>query len=367
MQEESIFIEALEKDRNRRYETASGLPADLRRYLDDEPVQACPPSARYRFRKFARRNRVALAMASVVATALFAVGLAGALAYRNRVTEQRRLAEQRQNALKMALMAAMSGDFDAADKGTDEAEVLGASTAQLRLLRGQVAFYRGDMEAASRHSEQATKLLPVGKPGAVAARAILALACANTLQSPRFVALALELDQLSPVTAEDFLFKGQAEAMYRPERSLQTIDESIRRRDAVVARIARTDARANHAQLMGELRSAESALDDALVIRGMQPNNPFVLGRLPVKLCEAHWEIGLWRLSTGDRAGAQDHWRKCVATWDFENWAWLWARAFLNRMQKDPAWPPWIPRIAGGQGHDAVSDLKRSARAAVPL
>ena len=39
-----IVMKALEKDRNRRYETANGLAADLRRYLDDEPVQACPPS-----------------------------------------------------------------------------------------------------------------------------------------------------------------------------------------------------------------------------------------------------------------------------------------------------------------------------------
>ena len=50
-------MKALEKDRNRRYETASALAADVQRYLNDEPVQACPPSAWYRFRKFARRNR----------------------------------------------------------------------------------------------------------------------------------------------------------------------------------------------------------------------------------------------------------------------------------------------------------------------
>ena len=54
-----IVMKTLEKDRNRRYETANGLAADLRRYLDDEPVQACPPSAGYRLRKFARRNRTA--------------------------------------------------------------------------------------------------------------------------------------------------------------------------------------------------------------------------------------------------------------------------------------------------------------------
>src|SRR6201746_470390 len=48
-----IVMKTLEKDRNRRYETANGLAADLRRYLDDESVTACPPSAGYRLRKLA--------------------------------------------------------------------------------------------------------------------------------------------------------------------------------------------------------------------------------------------------------------------------------------------------------------------------
>src|SRR5205807_2400497 len=65
-----IVMKSLEKDRNRRYETASNLAADVKRYLDDEPVLACPPSATYRFRKFARRNRAALATASVVGLAV---------------------------------------------------------------------------------------------------------------------------------------------------------------------------------------------------------------------------------------------------------------------------------------------------------
>src|ERR1017187_6922787 len=55
-----IVMKALEKDRNRRYETANGLAADLRRYLDDEPVQACPPSMSYRMRKLIRRHKVAI-------------------------------------------------------------------------------------------------------------------------------------------------------------------------------------------------------------------------------------------------------------------------------------------------------------------
>jgi eukaryotic-like serine/threonine-protein kinase len=62
-----IVMKALEKDRNRRYETISAFAADAQRYLNDEPVQACPPSAVYRFRKFARRNKMALVTATAVA------------------------------------------------------------------------------------------------------------------------------------------------------------------------------------------------------------------------------------------------------------------------------------------------------------
>jgi WD40 repeat protein len=65
-----IVMKALEKDRNRRYETANGFAMDVQRYLADEPVQACPPSVGYRFRKFARRHKRAVAMASVVGLAV---------------------------------------------------------------------------------------------------------------------------------------------------------------------------------------------------------------------------------------------------------------------------------------------------------
>jgi serine/threonine protein kinase/Flp pilus assembly protein TadD len=61
-----IAMKALEKDRRRRYESASDLAADVMRYLTDQPVEACPPSAWYRSAKFARRNRAALTIAASV-------------------------------------------------------------------------------------------------------------------------------------------------------------------------------------------------------------------------------------------------------------------------------------------------------------
>jgi tetratricopeptide (TPR) repeat protein len=73
-----IVMKALEKDRNRRYETASAFAADVQRYLKDEPVQACPPSASYRLRKFARRNKPALAVAGLILFVTLLLGTGGA-------------------------------------------------------------------------------------------------------------------------------------------------------------------------------------------------------------------------------------------------------------------------------------------------
>src|SRR5262245_19898638 len=65
-----IVMKCLEKDRDRRYETANGLAADVERFLGDEPVQACPPSVAYRLRKLVRRHKGAVLAVSLVVLAL---------------------------------------------------------------------------------------------------------------------------------------------------------------------------------------------------------------------------------------------------------------------------------------------------------
>jgi serine/threonine protein kinase/Tfp pilus assembly protein PilF len=100
---DSIVMRALEKDRNRRYETANAFAADVQRYLNDETVQACPPSAWYRFRKFARRNRGPLTMASVVtaALALVVAVLAGSVGWVVRDRDARRATTAEQVSLSL--------------------------------------------------------------------------------------------------------------------------------------------------------------------------------------------------------------------------------------------------------------------------
>ncbi|MBI1914940.1 MAG: tetratricopeptide repeat protein [Planctomycetes bacterium] len=69
-----IVMKCLEKERNRRYETANALALDLQRYLADEPVFACPPSTAYRVRKFVRRHK-----GPVLASALVLLVLVGGI------------------------------------------------------------------------------------------------------------------------------------------------------------------------------------------------------------------------------------------------------------------------------------------------
>ena len=73
-----IVMKALEKDRTRRYDTANGLAADVRRYLNGDAVEACPPTLGYRLRKFTKRHKARIASGFLVALAVL-VGVAGTI------------------------------------------------------------------------------------------------------------------------------------------------------------------------------------------------------------------------------------------------------------------------------------------------
>jgi serine/threonine protein kinase len=90
-----IVMKALEKDRNRRYESASAFAADVQRYLHDEPVQACPPSAWYRLGKFARRHKAILGVSGLVLFFLVLIGGGIGAAVRDRAAREADLARDK--------------------------------------------------------------------------------------------------------------------------------------------------------------------------------------------------------------------------------------------------------------------------------
>ncbi len=83
-----IVMKAMEKDPNRRYDSASALAEDIQRHLQNEPVQAGPPEWSYRLRKFVSRHRVAVATATTVAASLI-LGLQFAMAGLQEASKER--------------------------------------------------------------------------------------------------------------------------------------------------------------------------------------------------------------------------------------------------------------------------------------
>jgi serine/threonine protein kinase/WD40 repeat protein len=151
-----IVMKCLEKDRTRRYDTASALARDIERYLGDEPIEAGPPSAGYRLRKFVKRNRGAVTAAAVVLSAVL-LGIVGttwgwveALWQRDDAVQAReKEAEQRKVAVKAI------GEARDAAAGRAKAETARAeeATRKIRLVEAHRALERG-MNACERDQVQ---------------------------------------------------------------------------------------------------------------------------------------------------------------------------------------------------------------------
>jgi WD40 repeat protein/serine/threonine protein kinase len=84
-----IVMRAMEKDRTRRYETANALARDVERYLNDEAVDACPPSFAYRFKKFSRKHRAAVAATAGVLACVIVLAVSFTYAWQKSRTASR--------------------------------------------------------------------------------------------------------------------------------------------------------------------------------------------------------------------------------------------------------------------------------------
>jgi serine/threonine protein kinase len=135
-----IVMKALEKDRSRRYETASGFAMDIQRYLAGEAVVAAPPSTAYRLRKFMRRNKGPVMALSAVAASLL-IGVV-AFAWQARIAgEQRDIA--------VAAEKSQAEQRERADAARADAQAHEAESRKHAAIAQAVARFQTDMLAAA--------------------------------------------------------------------------------------------------------------------------------------------------------------------------------------------------------------------------
>src|SRR5262249_12304574 len=146
-----IVLKCLEKDRRRRYDTANGLAHDIERYLRDEPVQACAPSAWYRWRKFARRNRLGLAVVGLIVLVLVLLG--GGWVVRDRAARQAKQASDRQLALERAELFQEQGQRAKALAGFEHAQLLIGEAAPDPVLQRRLEALKERLEAEAQDQD----------------------------------------------------------------------------------------------------------------------------------------------------------------------------------------------------------------------
>ena len=140
-----IVMKCLEKDRNRRYETASGLARDVERYIGGDAVEACPPTLAYLLRKFYGRNRAAVWIAGLFLGLTYTGASAIYFAYQRAVRAEHRLSNQRDAALASEARAQ-----NATREAEAERDNASAANASLRSLadRQRQTLYASSMNLA---------------------------------------------------------------------------------------------------------------------------------------------------------------------------------------------------------------------------
>jgi serine/threonine protein kinase/tetratricopeptide (TPR) repeat protein len=272
-----VVMKALEKDRDRRYDTANSLAADIERYLHNETVQAAPASAVYRFRKFARRHKLGVAASIAVAAAVI-LGVAGTTggmiwALRERKAEQASAAlattqaersDQVAHFLKDMLQGvapsmAMGRDTTmlreivdkTADRIDQELEGQPDVQAELRLILAQVYFelqlYR-ETEKIAQHTLE-TARSQFGEENLVVADALL--------QRGRALSYLREFDEAETVTREAIAMqrKLRGKGSAKEGTSLCSLSDTLRHEAGI---------RGDRAKLLAE---AERVAREGLAIR----------------------------------------------------------------------------------------------------
>jgi serine/threonine protein kinase/tetratricopeptide (TPR) repeat protein len=286
-----IVMKCLEKDRSRRYETANGLARDLERYLADEPVQACPPSAWYRFRKFARRNKGRLAVAAGLFLAVTIIAATIGWALRDRAARdeeieraefarRQTLAVEVRNSLSIARALIQENKLAAARQQLAEARVqlvednsaLGDLAAQVRAGEVDLDRFQQFRDLMDRGNQaltapiMATALGGGGAPGGAAALPSASIEDRRHAAAAAFFLQALERYDIlgradwSTYLERGFLGRQQIEEIRRSAyETLLLLANDVRRRQKEHRSGAKLSEKAAARQGLVYLAKAESA------------------------------------------------------------------------------------------------------------
>ena len=222
-----IVMKALEKDRSRRYEGANSLAADIRRMLNNEAIEARPPSATYRLRRFVQRNRPAVVVSSL-AMLLLLSGLYGlsvksssdAIANRSRQVEE----DFRELLMSEIESLALKGEFTKARSRLLDAEKLGVTARTLKVMEAQIALLEGnDYDAVLKILEP---LKESEREQDLTINSMLSLAYLRSGQEEEGFDLLKQTMDKNCQSFSDYLYRGYAENIHFPQKARKDLEQA---------------------------------------------------------------------------------------------------------------------------------------------
>jgi hypothetical protein len=258
---ETICLKCLEKDPDRRYQTAGQLADDLRRYVNRFAIAARRAGPVERVHKWMRRHP---GLAAGVGLALLALSLAGFFAVQSWRDRQEHLAavekasqEKLDEKQKLAAHHILGGDFEMAEEAIREAEALGAAPEWAQWRRSQIAHHQG-MHVEAAVLEQAVQRMPTN----LAANWLLAIAYRSSHDYDKVEEIASRLNRLPVNEEEEYLYKGITTVIFRSEEGLALLDKAVAERGSLIAFTERASALARFAFEKTDFDRMQQAMDD---------------------------------------------------------------------------------------------------------
>ena len=289
-----IVMKALEKDRTRRYETPSSLADDIHRCLRDEPVEACPPTASYRMRKFAKRNKALLTAGGIVVFALLAATITSGLFALQMKAAKDRAEEVTAQAVKLlrqnhwlvvqdAMLRSFDGDIKEVEnilatyKDLFEDDRIATDRQWPTILRASAHLHRGE------YSEVHDLLEPIiaeeKHDASIPALAILSTASLHRGDWNRPMELAeLLRGKREREQYRDFdrLFYGYGMMFVKTDIAVKKIEEVLRDNpNWLICHALLADALIHQGNFAEKKSMTESALKKSQALMEFMPTNPF--------------------------------------------------------------------------------------------
>ena len=225
-----ILHKSLDKDRTRRYDTATGFAADVKKYLEDEPVGARPPSIQYRSAKFIKRNRLGVGISFLIVL-LLGIGIVG-IFWQWRQAQM--AIQEKDNALENLKGVLFDhGINHAFAKNSQEAEKALNSLRTIPNASDSAMLLEAFMHISNERPKEAIKLLEdavKNDPQSVSARALLTYAYEGAGFLHLFFQSHLKLKEMEPQTVEELFFAGMTYGP-DPQKGVELIDRAIEKRD----------------------------------------------------------------------------------------------------------------------------------------